>query len=473
MSFVTVAIAVSWGSGLLIVWMLAPRPQSGWSVGLQACIGLGLGLAISAGVFFFARAVLGQADWRVLLLDCILFVAIAMMSLVTSRSGPSGDVEVMPANGGVCLIGGAMLAALAAVVIVDTLSFRELIVARPHGNWDAWAMWNMKARWIFAGGSGWRLAFGDEMVGVRPDYPLLVPLTVARLWACLGDESTVMPRLNAAMFSGLTLAVVFFGVGRMSGVVNAAAAGLALAGSQIFVDEGSSQYADMPLSFFIASAIVLIASAGEARYGMNRLWALAGLAAAAAACTKNEGQLFFVACGVSTLIVGALRLGPRTALRSLVMAMVGASPLLALVLSTKLMFAWQNYLFEDRSVGEIMRLTVSSARWGQVGYWGRELIDGIVSPAILLLVFGMAVVAWVIRRRSAGERLVGHQIGAVCMLLMALGYLFIYLTTPEDIGWHMRTSFSRLVLHLWPGILFLVFSAAPRAGGHLTAQVAD
>jgi len=464
-SFVAFAIAVSWGTGLLVVWMLAPRPRSGWSVGLQACLGLGLGLAISAGVFFFARAALRQADWRVLLLDCVLFTAIAMVSLVTSRSGPSGDVEAIPASGGARLIGGVLLVALALVVIADAGSFWELFAARPYGNWDAWAMWNMKARWLFEGGSRWRLAFCDEMVGVRPDYPLLVPLTTARLWACLGEDSTVVPRMDAALFSGLTLAVVFCAVGRMSGLVNAAAAGLALAGSQIFVDEGASQYADMALSFFIASAIVLIAAAGEAGYGMNRLWALAGLAAAAAACTKNEGQLFFAACGLSTLIVAGLRLGARAAGRGLLMAVVGASPLLALVCATKLMFAWQNYLFEDRSIGDLLRLVVSSTRWGQVWYWTRELIDGIVSPAILILVFGAGVVAWVLRRRSAGAPLVGHQIGAVCLLFMALGYLFIYLTTPEDIGWHMRTSFSRLVLHLWPGVLFLVFSAGPGMGG--------
>lgn len=467
MSFVGVAIAVSWATGLLVVWMLAPRPQSAWSVGLQVCLGLGLGLAISAGVFFFARAVLGQADFRVLLLDGVLFVAIAMVSLITSRSGPSGDLAPAQATGRTRAIAAALVGMLLMVVVVDAFSFAELFVARPHGNWDAWAMWNMKARWLFEGGPRWRLVFGEEMVGVRPDYPLLVPLTVARLWACLGDDSTVVPRLNAALFSGLTLAVVFCAVGRMSGVLNAAAAGLALAGSQIFVDEGASQYADMPLAFFMTSAVVLIAAAGEARYGMNRLWALAGLAAAAAACTKNEGQLFVVACAVSTIVVGGLGLGLRAAGRALVMAVVGGLPLLALVLATKLMFAWENYLFEDRTIGEQLRLVVSPARWGQMGYWAKELIDGIVSPAILALVFAVGVVAWVSRRRSAGDRLVGHRIAAFCIVLMALGYLFIYLTTPHDIGWHMRTSLSRLVLHLWPGVLFLVFSAAPRTGGRM------
>src|SRR5262249_14809862 len=145
---------------------------------------------------------------------------------------------------------------------------------------------------------------------------------------------------------------LFFSVGRMRGALNAIIAVAVLAASQVFIDEGASQYADMLVSCFVICAIVLMAAASEAGDGMNRLWALAGLAAAAAACTKNEGQLFFAACGLSAVLIRPQQ-GRRAAIRSVGMALMGAVPLLALVMATKLMFRWKNYLFEERTIGDL------------------------------------------------------------------------------------------------------------------------
>ena len=46
---------------------------------------------------------------------------------------------------------------------------------------------------------------------------------------------------------------------------------------------------------------------------------------------------------------------------------------------------------------------------------------------------------------------------ALCLGIMLTGYFFIYVITPKNLDWHIRTSLNRLLLHLWPAFLLLCF----------------
>jgi hypothetical protein len=39
-------------------------------------------------------------------------------------------------------------------------------------------------------------------------------------------------------------------------------------------------------------------------------------------------------------------------------------------------------------------------------------------------------------------------------------YFAVYLITPHDLDWHLMTSLNRLLLQLWPTIIFITFMAA-------------
>ena len=45
------------------------------------------------------------------------------------------------------------------------------------------------------------------------------------------------------------------------------------------------------------------------------------------------------------------------------------------------------------------------------------------------------------------------------LLLMLVGYFFIYVTTPLDLAGHLRLSIERLLLHLWPAAILAMFLA--------------
>jgi formate hydrogenlyase subunit 3/multisubunit Na+/H+ antiporter MnhD subunit len=47
------------------------------------------------------------------------------------------------------------------------------------------------------------------------------------------------------------------------------------------------------------------------------------------------------------------------------------------------------------------------------------------------------------------------SIGMSTLILMLIGYFFVYVNTPYDIGWHLETSLVRLYVQLWPSFVFV------------------
>ena len=85
---------------------------------------------------------------------------------------------------------------------------------------------------------------------------------------------------------------------------------------------------------------------------------------------------------------------------------------------------------------------------------GMHLNPGAVS---ILLLIGYLFLAGV--RIDEGDR-PGLIQSAAILGLMLIGYFFIYVLTPLDLGYHLATSLNRLFLQLWPSMIFLCFMIA-------------
>jgi hypothetical protein len=86
-----------------------------------------------------------------------------------------------------------------------------------------------------------------------------------------------------------------------------------------------------------------------------------------------------------------------------------------------------------------------------------------VSAFAILIVYA-AVTG--LRRRENRDRAILHT-GVLALSLTTVGYFTIYLLRPLDLGWLLDTSADRLLLQLWPGIVFVIFLAcrAMRSSG--------
>ena len=66
----------------------------------------------------------------------------------------------------------------------------------------------MHARFLFRGGDHWRDAFASGLDWSHWDYPLLLPLSIARGWQYMGGESLSVPAVMAFVFTFLTLGLL-------------------------------------------------------------------------------------------------------------------------------------------------------------------------------------------------------------------------------------------------------------------------
>jgi hypothetical protein len=334
--------------------------------------------------------------------------------------------------------------------------FTRLTLLDPHGQWDAWAIWNLRARFLWRAGPDWAQVFTTAPGWSHPDYPLLLPLSVVRLWWYAGIETTMGPALLAALFTCSTVALLVSALWVVAGSTAGILGGLALIGLPAFVVHGASQYADTPLGFFILASVTLVCLRHCLPAPPGAATVLAGVAAGLAAWTKNEGVLFAVALLVSTGVVAAQRAGPPGAARELGLLGCGLLPVLSVVLAFKAWVSLGSGQLAGATRGVGVRVLDLGRYWEVALGLRRGLIalgDGALFGPAWLLVLYLALVGV---RPSALARL-ETRVAVLALGLVLGGYAAAYVVTPVNLRWHLDASASRLWLHLWPSLVFLCF----------------
>lgn len=454
------AVICCLGSGYVVVALGWPQPsQSVYQPLLRASLSAGFGVGIFSIIFFLAR-VLGLN--HLLAIDLVVLgLLIVALWLPRTRSKavivrtlaeetidlPQWLCRILAVAFGIALASALYSAVLRSVVL-------------PHGEgWDAFAIWNLHARFLFRGGEYWRDGFTALIPWSHPDYPLLLPSAVAHFWSMLGHESTAVPSIIGLVFAFATVGLLFSSLAILRGLSSALLAGLALASTPFFVEEGSSQYADVPLSFFFLAVVALLYLDSQSRSDQSVyrscLVALAGIAAGFALWTKNEGMLFLVAFVVAQTIVRG-----RQWMRGLAFFILAVAPFLILVLWFKRSVAFPNELFSNQT--NVLHKILEPARyWAILQWFVKDFFrfgEWWLIPGTLLLV----LLYFVVKEKNNSQNSQQLCISVLTLTFTLAGYFVIYLITPYDLHWHLRFSLNRLFLQLWPGVIFLFFLAIPR-----------
>lgn len=342
----------------------------------------------------------------------------------------------------------------------------RLFLLAPHGGWDAWAIWNLKAR--FLARAGVQAMSHPDLAWSHPDYPLLLPSLVASLWVLAGKESTVAPAMVACgLLIGLGL-VTGCAVGLLRGRAHGLLAAALVWGTPSVITQGVSQYADLPLSFFITSALA-VALAFQATERKLSLVGLAGLLAGGAAWTKNEGLVFLLVF-VVVLFACHVRESLPAAFKISGCALLGAVLPLLFVIAHKVSAATPTDLWAQASlatlsarVGDISRLQIVLSAFWEHGF----SFGGMVLPVIpLLLIYGGLSMYANLQSNNQPSFLC---LPVFVLMLMSVGYALVYMLSPHDLQWHIATSLPRLWLHLYPGLVIVTLGA----GGTRDAVAAD
>jgi hypothetical protein len=339
------------------------------------------------------------------------------------------------------------------------LAFASNSEARIHGDWDAWSTWNVRAKFLAADGEEWRNAWSPLLAKTHPDYPLLLPGFVARAWRYGGEETPpAVPAAAAFLFFAGAFAALVSGVALLRSTSLGLLAGCVLLASAGFLSQGASQYADVPLSFYVLGTVVLLSLAQGVAERRASILALAGATTGFAAWTKNEG-LLFLACSTAGLCIIELRSrSVQAAARSLTWFIFGSLPGLLVTLWFKLTLAPDVNPLTKQSFSEVMGRLAEANRYVTVARaWLSELLmlgDPWTHPLLLL-----AILAATLRFIPKPERRRYPLAGAVTLALLVGGYAGVYLTTPLGLEWHLSTSLGRIFAQVWPAAILVTLTA--------------
>lgn len=422
---------------------------------LRFCLGIGWGLGLFSIIYFLARVSGVMALWRIELALCALLVAGYLTARRPRRSLPPEVPHQL--NAAPPLLNAAFLLALAAAVYAAVARALQ----RPYGSgWDSFAIWNLHARFLFRGGAHWHNGFNSLIPWSHPDYPLLVPAAIAHFWTIAGHETTAVPTVLGLVFTFATVGLLFSALDILCGRTSALLGGMALLCTPFFIDLGTWQYADIPLSFYILATLVLLQT-DERSAGEKNSWgtlAMAGLACGLAAWTKNEGLLFLYSVLFARVFFAMRRsraCAQRGGLPQIVPLLFTVIPLFCVVAYFKRFIAPPGDLFSTPAI--MLHKVADPARyWAVVKWYAKEFLrfgDWLLIPIPLLMV----AFYFLLRRFNSAQSRHSIATSAFALGLTLLGYFVVYLITPHEIYWHLRFSLNRLFMQLWPGAVFLFF----------------
>ena len=337
-------------------------------------------------------------------------------------------------------------------------------VGEPHGTTDAWMIWNLRARFLFRAGPCWNdlSRFTQYTAPYHPDYPMMLPLSVSRGWRAAGVESLAVPILIGLFFTFGSVLLLFSALSFLRNEVRGFLATAVLMGTPFFIIHGARQCADVPLAFFILATIVLFCLHDRLATRSFAPMALAGVTCGLAAWTKNEGLLFLACVILARFATVSLKRGWRAWLSEMPCFLAGLVPVLAIVISFKVLFAPPN----DLRLGHDLIGLVTPSRYyyiarefaRQAFIFGRWQEFGPVPFNPVPLLVGCLFCFGISLRTTESE---GTITSFLALILTLAGYFCVYLLTPHDLASHMKTSCDRLFLQLWPSFIFICFMALP------------
>jgi len=414
---------------------------------LDLALGFALGLGATSTLYFVLLTIgLGHVPSAVF--SDLLLLALGG-ALRWRRRAQTPAEAALPPGFKWAWLGGAGLAVAAAFLIGSIVHTAE---AMPYGDWDAWAIWNMRAK--FLASDNWHGSISKE-IGLRshPEYPLLWPAAVAKTWSWTGSSGDPAVPICLSALASLTLAsILLSGVWLLRGAAMGAMSALVMVTAVSFWQYAPLQYVDIPLAMFMLGSLCAAVLA-ESQGWEPGLLALSGGLASLATWTKDEGLVFFAALAAALLAAARKRALPWA---------LAAAPAALLVASFKLLVSPGTGLWGWPGGDVLHRIGVILRAFGE------EILGLGHYPAHPLILIIVCVALLGVRRPAAPLWPI------IPVAALAAGYMGAYVSTKADLAWHLGTSATRLVLQIIPLILFCLFlllkspvssePAAPRPG---------
>ncbi len=333
--------------------------------------------------------------------------------------------------------------AFAAVLAVWLAHGLDIAMNASAGGWDAFSIWNQRARFFYLCPEEWTRAFDPVLLWSHPYYPNLLPSLIVYGWLPEGRCVALSP-VAVALLTQVCKLLLIVGFTRAayprSGWPWVFGIFYALI-PQEWSQEDAWQFADRPLAVFFLAGIGCLALAACQQ---QRPWLLlAGLFWGAAGFCKDEGKaaLVLLAMGATLATIWSLaHRGGRRVLGNIAWLAVGLAPGLA---SLRLQHAYNPTPTRLIELMTIAPLTDTS-RTALIVQFLRNRLD---HPSWGWMWWGCAaalVTLWPWLRRR--ELWLVWAFPAAQLLV----YLLIFQLTPQPLEWHLDSALPRLLFHIGP-----------------------
>lgn len=319
------------------------------------------------------------------------------------------------------------MAILAIGLVLIAEEANELV--EKHGQWDAWAIWNLHARYL-ADPLYWTNMF-QNLEYAHPDYPLALPATVAFFSRLAGGFHLLIPYTVHVLIMLCIPVLIYTEIYRKSLLV-ASLALLLFVTNNMFITQGVSQMADTMLAFFFLAAFVCFDYAREHRQMIVVTSAFLGLCM----WTKNEGimlSLVFILFNARVFVFEWKRV------------LYGMGLPLTMLLIFKLGYAPANDLVARQSADTLNNI----ADWDRYQQIYRSWIDTINLHYKSLKYLVILYLLYCLVRKAAPD------MRLLIILTCLAGYFAIYIFSHQDLEWHLFTSAHRLLHQLMPATVYV------------------
>jgi hypothetical protein len=319
------------------------------------------------------------------------------------------------------------------VVLFIFSSYRFFHLGPSWGEWDAWAIWNLKARFL-TDDENWRGIFSGQLEYSHLDYPLLLPSIIASVWKIIGNFDVYIPMYVSYGIFIFLIASSFFS---LKNIFLSLFFSFLLMFDLVFVNQVSYQYADSILGLsYLLSSIVFIKYLDKPS---KRYIIVLGFLSSSSVFIKNEGWIFYL------LVMAFVIYRTRNRRNDFIGFLLSSVFFLFLSFAIKYISPSSNDLFQSTFSEMIDRALSLNRLVSIIKHFALESLVNFQPMFLLLIIF------FSLKVHKGYEQLL------YILSFTLLGYLSIYLITPHDLQWHLSTSAIRLMHQLYPSFLFLFF----------------
>ena len=406
-------------------------------------LSLGLGLGVSSQIGFSSLLLFDQINKNFIVIANwgILFLLLLIQFLLFKKD----KTPLLPLNT------NHFKSALPCLFIFS-LALPLWMIANfyPFGGWDAWSVWNFKAKFLFLGGSSWTNMFNPLLWRSSPHYPLLLPLINVWGWIYFGSPTCITPLLTSLIFTLMTAGLLFSGLRLLTKHSFCLLPALLMLSLPFFTKLATSQYCDIVLSYFLLATLFCLVIAKID--GVKSLALLAGIFLGFLSFTKTEGTIASLI--IIPLAIFYFRLKkekydtPPTGLINYFLIGIFISSIPTILFQLKYAPTNQTFInglfssshpvstYRLKIIGVFLAVELVSRKWN--GLWVLLGLGTILS-----------------RKKCLNKIIIIVPIFLFFYMSIILSYYFI--NTYFEIKWWLKDSLNRILLAIIPTFLFWIF----------------